>query len=132
MDASQKQINFIRSLQDEYAYLIGGDKPSLDDLAAREDIKQLAKEYALADAKEAGAMPQQRREAGHPISDEERKAYFASQREAVAEWVRKLAENELARWDARQAALVADVDGLSMEEASKMIDALSLAVGAIR
>ncbi|MFT4296618.1 MAG: hypothetical protein QM582_14515 [Micropruina sp.] len=127
--ATAKQIDYIRSLQADYAYLADAAKP---DFAASFGVKEMAETYALEDLEATGLSISDRIARGEDVSIEDRKAVKAARRAATAEWVSKIADNESIRWDARLAALTASTDDLTKAQASDLIAALSLDVEALR
>lgn len=109
--ATTKQIDYILQLQQEWAYLLDAEMP---DWSTDPGVKMSAKAVAAA---------QYRRELdateGHGTDGAVRIAELEAS--AMAEMVAK----RTASWRAKQAALVAPVDGLSKAEASALIDDLN-------
>lgn len=128
MNASSKQIAYIKSLQDDFGYLLDADKPADADLRRRGDIK------ADAESAVTAQMMAERIARGEEDLDlfslpaDEAKAHRTALKARRAELMdAALTERTAAAsaaWDAKQAALVAPVDGLTAEQASALIDAL--------
>lgn len=118
--ASNKQIDYIKSLQDEFAYL--ADYDSAPD--QRAVVRGWGMERAVAELKDAKRDIPSLVAAGVEVSSEMRKQIKSDLKVRAAEIEAELAEQRAKAYDAKLAALSAPVDGLSQEQASELIDAL--------
>lgn len=118
-EMSTKQAEYIASLQQGFAYLIGADKPSIEEMRGRADLKASADHAAVEQVK-----AEQNGADVFALSSDEKRVWKARRLELTAAELDRLAGEASAAWDAKQAALVADVDGISSEQASALIDAL--------
>lgn len=118
--ASNEQIAYIKSLQDEFAYL--ADYDSAPD--QRAVVRGWGMERAVAELKDAKRDIPSLVAAGVEVSSEMRKQIKSDLKVRAAEIEAELAEQRAKSYDAKLAALSAPVDGLSQEQASELIDAL--------
>lgn len=118
--ASNKQIDYIKSLQDEFAYL--ADYDSAPD--QRAVVRGWGMERAVAELKDAKRDIPSLVAAGVEVSSEMRKQIKSDLKVRAAEIEAELAEQRAKAYDAKLAALSAPVDGLSQEQASELIDDL--------
>ncbi|MBY4571269.1 hypothetical protein ACN95_14710 [Gordonia sihwensis] len=118
--ASDKQIDYIKSLQDEFAYL--ADYDSAPD--QRAVVRGWGMERAVAELKDAERDIPSLVAAGVEVSSEMRKQIKADLKVRAAEIEAELAEQRAKAYDAKIAALSAPVEGLSKDEASELIEIL--------
>ena len=118
-EMSTKQAEYIASLQQGFAYLIGADKPSVEEMRGRADLKASA-DHAATEQLKAESIGVD----AFSLPIEEKRARKARRKELAAAELDRLVAEASAAWDAKQAALVADMDGISSEQASALIDAL--------
>ncbi|WFN91462.1 hypothetical protein [Gordonia sihwensis] len=118
--ASDKQIDYIKSLQDEFAYL--ADYDSAPD--QRAVVRGWGMERAVAELKDAKRDIPSLVAAGVEVSSEMRKQIKANLKARAAEIEAELAEQRAKAYDAKLSALSAPVEGLSKDAAAELIEIL--------
>ncbi|WP_411815653.1 hypothetical protein [Gordonia sp. SND2] len=118
--ASDKQIDYIKSLQEEFAYL--ADYDSAPD--QRAVVRGWGMERAVAELKDAKRDIPSLVAAGVEVSSEMRKQIKADLKVRAAEIESKLAEQRAKAHDAKISALSAPVEGLSKDAAAELIEIL--------